>query len=184
MRLLPSIALGLSIICAVPAWAQSDRKPERAQTGDRVRFSPPGQATGGLGMPGAPVQESPYVNSPCDKAAIRKGIADHAAEVTGCYQLRVNELPELEGKITVAIVIEGDGRVSSAQIKSATLEDPQMQSCLLARIRNWQFPENPAKAACLIDYPWIFKSKAKKPELAPATKSSAPPPSLPPQPIR
>lgn len=77
--------------------------------------------------------------SPSDVAAF---IARKQATVSLLYEERLKSNPALEGKITVLIVIEEDGTVSSASVLASetTLDDPDFTEELLRRIKRWIFP--------------------------------------------
>ncbi len=77
--------------------------------------------------------------SPSDVAAF---IARKQATVSMLYEERLKSNPGLEGKITVVMVIEEDGTVSSASIlrSESTLDDPDLTEELLRRIKRWIFP--------------------------------------------
>jgi len=77
--------------------------------------------------------------SPSDVAAF---IARKQATVSLLYEERLKSNPALEGKITILIVIEDDGTVSSASVlgSETTLDDPDFTEELLRRIKRWIFP--------------------------------------------
>jgi TonB family protein len=77
--------------------------------------------------------------SPSDVAAF---IARKQATVSLLYEERLKSNPALEGKITVLIVIEEDGTVSSASVLASetSLDDPDFTEELLRRIKRWIFP--------------------------------------------
>jgi TonB family protein len=64
------------------------------------------------------------------------------AMVSMLYEERLRVNPSLQGKITVVLVIEEDGTVSSAGVlrSETTLEDADFQNELLRRIKRWIFP--------------------------------------------
>jgi TonB family protein len=77
--------------------------------------------------------------SPSDVAAF---VARKQATVSLLYEERLKSNPSLEGKITVVMVIEEDGTVSSASIlrSETSLDDPDFTEELLRRIKRWIFP--------------------------------------------
>lgn len=78
--------------------------------------------------------------------------------VTMLYEERLKVNPTLEGKVTVVIVIEEDGTVSSATVlkSETTLDDPDFQSDLLRRIRRWIFPPSTG-GPVEMKSPFVFK---------------------------
>jgi periplasmic protein TonB len=62
--------------------------------------------------------------------------------VSMLYEERLKTNPSLEGKVTVIMVIEEDGSVSTVSIlrSETTLDDPDFTADLLRRIKRWIFP--------------------------------------------
>jgi TonB family protein len=56
----------------------------------------------------------------------------------------------------MGFTIDGKGRVSQAQVRSSTLQDPAVEQCLLARVRTWKFPAPSDGGECAIEYPFVF----------------------------
>jgi protein TonB len=79
------------------------------------------------------------IRSPADVAAF---INKKQSLVSMLYEERLKSNPSLEGKVTVVMVIEEDGTVSSASIirSETTLDDPDFTAELLRRIKRWIFP--------------------------------------------
>jgi TonB family protein len=77
--------------------------------------------------------------SPSDVAAF---VARKQATVSLLYEERLKSNPGLEGKVTVILVIEEDGTVSSASVlrSETSLDDPDFTEELLRRIKRWIFP--------------------------------------------
>lgn len=78
--------------------------------------------------------------------------------VTMLYEERLKVDPTLEGKVTVVLVIEEDGTVSSATVlrSESTLHDPDFQAELLRRIKRWVFPPSTG-GPVEMKSPFVFK---------------------------
>ena len=74
------------------------------------------------------------------------------------YEERLKINPALEGKVTVVLVIEENGRVSSARVapEETTLRDAEFQEEILRRMRRWIFPAFRGGAVELKS-PFVFK---------------------------
>jgi outer membrane biosynthesis protein TonB len=70
-----------------------------------------------------------------DLEDIRKIISDHKGAIYSLYRKALRKNPELEGKVTVQLVIEPDGSISLAKILESELNDPALEKRLLSRIR-------------------------------------------------
>lgn len=91
-------------------------------------------------------------------ADIAAFISKKQAAVSMMYEEKLKVNPTLEGKITVRMVIEEDGTVSSADVLrgETTLDDTDFQSDLLRRIRRWVFPPSTG-GPVEMKSPFIFK---------------------------
>jgi TonB family protein len=78
--------------------------------------------------------------------------------VTMLYEERLKINPTLEGKVTVVIVIEEDGTVSSATVlkSETTLDDPDFQAELLRLVRRWILPPSTG-GPVEMKSPFVFK---------------------------
>jgi outer membrane biosynthesis protein TonB len=70
-----------------------------------------------------------------DLEDIRKIISDHKGAIYSLYRRALRKNPELEGKVTVQLVIEPDGSVSAGKILDSELNDSALERRLLGRIQ-------------------------------------------------
>ncbi len=93
--------------------------------------------------------------SPQEVAAF---INNKQSVVTMLYEERLKVNPAMEGKVTVVLVIEEDGTVSSATPlgNASTLDDPEFVSDLLRRIKRWVFPPS-SGGPVQMKSPFIFR---------------------------
>lgn len=71
--------------------------------------------------------------------SIRQKMEEAKGRVFGIYNRALRENPTLKGKVVFKLVIEPNGTVSSAQIVSSELGDPELERRLLAAVRGIQF---------------------------------------------
>src|SRR5690606_415552 len=67
--------------------------------------------------------------------AIRQKMEEAKGRIFGIYNRALRENPTLQGKVVFKLVIEPTGAVSSAQVVSSELKDPDLERKLLAAIR-------------------------------------------------
>jgi TonB family protein len=91
-------------------------------------------------------------------AAIRKVIDEHQAEIRHCYEIALLRNTQLQGDITVRWTIGPTGAVTDVVIKSATMTAPDVEACMILRIRGWQFPPPTAETNAYVTYPFKFRS--------------------------
>ncbi|MCV6604179.1 MAG: AgmX/PglI C-terminal domain-containing protein [Porticoccaceae bacterium] len=66
---------------------------------------------------------------------IRRVMDQNKGAIFAIYNRALRKAPELEGKVTVKLVIEPSGKISSATLVSSELNDKSLERKLLARIR-------------------------------------------------
>jgi hypothetical protein len=87
-----------------------------------------------------------------------QGHRSHVSQIRYCYEQRLATNPSLEGQgPTCASSVNGEARVAQASIaEGSTLNDPQLNACLLTRFRSWIFPAPKGGGSALVTYPvWL-----------------------------
>ena len=80
------------------------------------------------------------VVGPLALQAVRRVLRRYLAQVQYCYESRLIVQPALAGRVTLALVIDARGAVSTATVASSTIADDEVGRCISARARTWQFP--------------------------------------------
>ncbi len=93
-----------------------------------------------------------------DPAQMSAFINQRQASISMLYEERLKINPSMEGKVTLLIVIEADGRVSTVRVVpgETTLKDTAFHEALMRRIRNWRFPTTQG-GAVEIKSPFVFR---------------------------
>ena len=90
------------------------------------------------------------------KEQINKVVRAHLAGVKYCYEKELQHKQGLSGGVDIFWVIQPDGTVSKASVKSTTLGDSATEGCILRQVKQWQFPKAPGQTI-VGRYPFIFK---------------------------
>jgi hypothetical protein len=90
------------------------------------------------------------------KEQINKVVRAHLAGVKYCYEKELQHKQGLSGGVDMFWVIQPDGSVSRASVKSTTLGDAAVEGCILRQVKQWQFPKA-AGTTTVGRYPFIFK---------------------------
>ena len=93
----------------------------------------------------------------CKESDIRGVVQKRANALRNCYEQQLLANPDLSGKIIVFWKIGLDGKVTDASIKSTTMNNPRVESCLTQTVRRMRF-EKPDGGICVVEYPFIFTS--------------------------
>jgi hypothetical protein len=124
----------------------------------------PGHGPGGhgdLGPRGEGVISSPSSESivlGCmERSAVDEVVRRHLAPIRYCYQRRLQQQPELAGKIVTRFTISADGSVASAAVKTSTLGDDAVDACVAGRFAKMTFPALPPGCqTVVVSYPFLF----------------------------
>jgi outer membrane biosynthesis protein TonB len=122
-----------------------------------------GLGTGGIGQKGSVDidvggQEAEFVGS-IDKEAIRRIIQANKNAIRSCYERSLQRKPDLYGKLVLEWDIEERGRVTRASVKSNSLGDDQVATCIMGRIKALRFPEPPPDQIGRVTFPFVFSSQ-------------------------
>lgn len=100
---------------------------------------------------------TPIVLGSLDKELIRRVIRAHANEIRYCYELELAKNPGLWGKVSVNFVISPTGSVQSAKVKETTINNQNVENCIISKVKAWKFPEPKGGGIVIVTYPFILK---------------------------
>ncbi len=80
----------------------------------------------------------------------------HWSRFKYCYEKGLLRDANMYGKVTVTFTIEADGRVQQAEILQASLEDNNVQQCVLRTVRHIRFPKPRGGGEVIVTYPFLF----------------------------
>ena len=88
---------------------------------------------------------------------IQRVVKARAGVLRACYQKELNRTPGLAGKIIVGFAIAEDGTVASAAVRSTTMKNEEVESCLRRNVLRLRFPAKGNRAN--VTYPFVFSSE-------------------------
>ena len=103
-------------------------------------------------IPGRPV-----ITGSLDKKTIARVIRKHRNEIKYCYEQELKTNKNLEGKVVVNFTIDGTGAVKFSSTKKSSLNNPKVEACINAKIRQWRFPSPKGSGIVNVNYPFVFK---------------------------
>lgn len=89
---------------------------------------------------------------------IERVIKRHENEILFCYKTELNKDPNLFGKVAVNFTIDAAGGIADAQIAQTTMNNNNVEQCMLSRVRRWKFPEPKGGGVVVVTYPWILQN--------------------------
>ena len=99
--------------------------------------------------------EAPKQGAFCKESNIREVVQKRSNALRNCYEQQLLANPDLSGKIIVFWKIGLDGKVTDASIKSTTMNNARVESCLTSYIRKLTF-DKPDGGICVVEFPFIF----------------------------
>lgn len=98
----------------------------------------------------------PIILGALEKSLIDGVIKVNLRDIGQCYERGLQERPDLSGKLTIKFVIAKDGTISSATVKSTTMNDPATERCVCDVFLKMQFPEPKGGGIVIVSYPFLF----------------------------
>jgi TonB family protein len=121
-----------------------------------------GTGVGGMGHKGGSdigiTSGNPIVEGSLDKELIRRVIHSHASQVRFCYESELVRHPGMNGKVTVKFIIAASGSVQRAGVDQSTLGNANVESCIVSRVYQWQFPKPKGGGIVVVNYPFLLKA--------------------------
>ncbi|HWU44092.1 MAG TPA: AgmX/PglI C-terminal domain-containing protein, partial [Bdellovibrio sp.] len=71
-----------------------------------------------------------------------------------CYEKGLQAAPTIGGRVAVDFVIGPAGRITSAKVAQSSLGSRLVESCMLEKMRSWQFPRPVGKVNVDVLYPF------------------------------
>lgn len=90
------------------------------------------------------------------KSLVGEYLARYWSQFKWCYSRELDKDPNLYGKVTVTFTISNDGRVNEASVLNSSMNDMNVESCVLRTIRRIRFPKPDGGGEVIVTYPFLF----------------------------
>ena len=95
----------------------------------------------------------PSINGGLNRDIIRRIASDHADEIRECHGRALASMPDLAGTLLVEVELDADGNVSEAKLgDDSSLRHRDVESCVLALIEGWSFPDAGGKGTASLSF--------------------------------
>lgn len=91
-----------------------------------------------------------------DEAGVYKTVMAYSGGLKYIYNNALRKTPTLRGKVTARITISPDGKVKKSEIVNSTLNAPDLDEQIAARIYLWKFPDAAGSEDFTIEYTFDF----------------------------
>lgn len=99
--------------------------------------------------------EDPDVEGSCDATHIEEIVDARSDAILHCYERQLYSDPELSGELTLEWTIAVDGSVAEVEVSDSTLEDSDIDGCLVRTGQRMRFDE-PDEETCDVAYLMSF----------------------------
>ncbi len=77
--------------------------------------------------------------SSLSKEAVRKVLKEQLSSIRLCYQKALEKQPDIQGGMTLQVVIDSKGRVAKVSLVSSKLNDAHLEQCIVQKIKELTF---------------------------------------------
>ncbi len=95
-------------------------------------------------------------------AQIRSFVSAHEGTLRPCYERQARTDPTFQGGLVLSWEVLPDGSVSAPMTSRSTLEDAEIEDCVLRQVRRWRFPESDSQTT-VVSIPLHFPPQASAP---------------------
>lgn len=105
-------------------------------------------------------QEAPGDDvNPYERDYIRQVVHENAKRIETCYTVEMQKVPGLRGNVMTKFYISYDGTVLLSSIENSTLNNLDVERCILEEVLEFRFPAPPQ--IITVFYPFHFMTKGK-----------------------
>lgn len=104
-----------------------------------------------------PLEEEALVEGGLDRDQIAAVINRNKGQIIYCYEQGLQAQPELRGRVSVQFVIGPAGRITSASVAQSSLRSKAVETCMVSKMRNWQFPRPIGNVNVDVLYPFELR---------------------------
>ncbi len=121
--------------------------------GSGNKISAAGGGSGFVEVAGSEVE----VDQGLSQSEVGKVIHAHRTEIRFCQDRAMASTPDASGKLLAHFSINPQGRVESARVESSTLNNSDLEQCILGKLKELQFPRPKGGVHVAVTYPFVFK---------------------------
>ncbi|MEZ0392818.1 MAG: TonB family protein [Pseudobdellovibrionaceae bacterium] len=104
-----------------------------------------------------PLEDEATVEGGLDRDQIAAVINRNKGQIIYCYEQGLQAVPDMRGRVSVQFVIGPKGRITSASVAQSSLGSRNVESCMIAKMRNWQFPRPVGNVNVDVLYPFELR---------------------------
>ena len=110
--------------------------------------------TSGISLP---LDDEASIEGGLDRDQIAAVINKNKGQIIYCYEQGLQGQPSLAGRVSVQFVINANGRIGIAKVAQTSLRSAQVENCMLAKMKTWQFPHPVGSVNVDVLYPFELR---------------------------
>ncbi|RME18533.1 MAG: TonB family protein [Bdellovibrio sp.] len=103
------------------------------------------------------LEEEALVQGGLDRDQIDAVVRKNINQIRYCYEKGLQTNTHLNGRVAVRFIINPQGRVKTARVSYSSLRFPQVERCILSKLRKWTFPKPYGGVNVRVTYPFLLK---------------------------
>ena len=111
--------------------------------------------TGGLGN--IALAEEVVIEGGLSQAVIQATIEKNLPQVRACYEDGLQKWPGLAGTVFTKFEIGYSGKLNYSKISRSTLDNSQVENCIVRNMKKWQFPSPEGGVKVKVNYPFLLR---------------------------
>lgn len=145
------------VVGSVP-WKTTSRWNERVAVVIKIGVIPSSSQNTSAGHTTAQPNRVPHAvkTGSLDKNSIRQVVNQNKATFKQCYEQMLQRQPMLKGRLVVSFVIAPSGDTTTVALKSSTLNNKQVEDCVLRAFATFKFPHPTGGGVVRVNYPLMF----------------------------
>ncbi len=112
---------------------------------------------GGTGGFDLPSDEEVVAGSGLDRDQIAAVINRNKGQIIYCYEQGLQGQSSLSGRVDTDFIINAEGRISISKVDHTSLHSQLVESCILAKMKTWQFPHPVGGVDVNVKYPFELR---------------------------
>ena len=110
---------------------------------------------GGLGN--IALAEEVIIEGGLSHAVIQATIEKNLPQVRACYEAGLQKWPGLAGTVLTKFEIGYSGKLNYSKISRSTLDNSQVENCIIRNMKKWQFPGPEGGVSVKVNYPFLLR---------------------------
>ena len=106
------------------------------------------------------VSVHPKVAGGLDAETVKRHVHQRRSQYQFCYSQQLQRFKNLKGTVKIAFIISASGKVAKAQMRSSTLENKAVESCVRSVTASIRFPAPKGGGIVKVLYPFNFNPPA------------------------